>query len=90
MIHDSIPATARVSALLQNVQTGCATTPASYSVDTRGLKWPGFQVNTHLHLMLRLGTSEAIPILPLCACLAWLYFTKLTGRQMGLDFSSVG
>ena len=56
----------------------------------RGMKWPGYQVNTHLHLMLRLGTSEATPILPLCACLAWLYFTKLTGRQMGLDFSSVG
>jgi len=90
MIRDSIPATARLSGLLQNVQTRCGATPASYSVDTWRLKWRGFQVNTHLHLMLRLGMSEAIPVLPLCACLAWLYFIKLTDRQVGLDFSSVG
>jgi hypothetical protein len=35
----------------------------------RGLKWPGFQVSTHLQLMLRLGMSGAIHTLCLCACL---------------------
>jgi hypothetical protein len=47
--------------------------PASYLVGTSILSWgeSGMKLTAQLHLVLMLCISEAIPLLPLCALMAW-------------------
>jgi hypothetical protein len=56
--------------LLQNVQTGTWAHPASYSMDTEVLS-RGVNLTAHLHLVPRLRMSGAVPLLTLCAFMAW-------------------
>jgi len=46
--------------LLQNVQIGSGSYPASHSTDTN----QGVKLTPHLHLVLRLGMSGAVSVLP--------------------------
>jgi len=58
--HGWILARARVSSILQDIQTSSGVHPASSSVNSRVLS-PGVMHTTHLHLMLRLRMRGAIP-----------------------------
>ena len=67
---------------LQSVQTGSGVHPPSHIQSEPGalsdvVKRLGTKITIHLHLMLRLGMSEAIPILPTCLNgVAFLYNTN--------------
>jgi hypothetical protein len=54
---------------LQNVQTGSAVHPTSYSMSTRVLSREKGDV--HVYLVPRLRISGGIPLLPLYAFMAW-------------------
>jgi len=76
-----IPVETRDFSLLQYVQTGCGTHPASYSVGTvvlsQGSSSRGVNLNTHLHLVSRLRVDGAIPPLPLYHHVPWTVTTVL-------------
>jgi hypothetical protein len=69
--------------LLQNVQTVSEAQPASSTMTTgalrRRFKRPGLA--TDLHLMPELRMNGAIPLLPLCAFMAWTGTSPFTCRK---------
>jgi hypothetical protein len=58
----SIPGRGKRFSLLHSVQTGSGIHPASYSMGTGalspGIKWPGMELTTHPHLVLKLRIVE--------------------------------
>ena len=76
------PGRGKTFSLLHDMQTGSEAHPASYSVGitrvlSQGLSRWGVKLTTHLHLVLRLRISGAIPLLPLHAFSAWTGKTLL-------------
>jgi hypothetical protein len=68
-VRGSNPNGTKGLSLLQNILTSSGANLALYSVDTRVSSWgqsnPDMKVTTFLHLVLQLGMSGPIPLLPL-------------------------
>ena len=86
-VQDTNPGNGRTFSLLQNVQTVFGSPQASYWVGTGNLSlgYSGWvtRLTTHLHLVLRLGMSGAMLLLPLYA------FMVCTGTALPLQYFSL-
>jgi hypothetical protein len=73
--------------LLQNVQAGTATHSASYSIDTE-VHLRGLKIITHLHPVLGLRTSEAVPLLTLFLWVITQRLVAITYRHFVTTYRS--